>query len=291
MNHAFLIMAYNEPMLLARIVDRLKAPNHYMFIHIDKKSNIEEFKAYQPEDSHTVYLGGGNREKVFWGGFSQIMTEIHLMRVSYSFQERMDYFHLISGQDYPCKSNEYIDTFFESHDGQSFLGYDIPQNPELYAVRYRKYYFNDATYCDNVFLNLLKYPIKAIQKVIFLRPSIKGINKGPNWFSLHRQVIEYVLETIDRDKSFLNRLRYTSCMDETLLQTILASKKEELKINNNYLRYIKWDKNYRHGNSPLFLTNKQYNSIITSDAIFCRKVSLDVSKDLLNHLDSYLSQH
>lgn len=59
MNHAFLIMAYNEPMLLARIVDRLKAPNHYMFIHIDKKSNIEEFKASLPEDSHTVYLGGG----------------------------------------------------------------------------------------------------------------------------------------------------------------------------------------------------------------------------------------
>ena len=49
-------MAYNEPMLLARIVDRLKAPNHYMFIHIDKKSDIEEFKAYLPEDSHTVYL-------------------------------------------------------------------------------------------------------------------------------------------------------------------------------------------------------------------------------------------
>ena len=63
-------------MLLARIVNRLKAPNHYMFIHIDKKSNIEEFKAYQPEDSHTVYLGRGNREKVFWGGLSQIMTEI-----------------------------------------------------------------------------------------------------------------------------------------------------------------------------------------------------------------------
>lgn len=80
-------------------------------------------------------------------------------------------------------------------------------------------------------------------------------------------------------------------MDEIFLQTILATKQEELKIKNNYLRYIKWDKNYQHGNSPLYLTNEQYNSIITSDAIFCRKVSLEDSEDLLNHLDKYLSQH
>lgn len=72
MNHAFLIMAYNEPMLLARIVDRLKAPNHYMFIHIDKKSDIEEFKAYLPEDSHTVYLGGGIVKKCFGEVFPRL---------------------------------------------------------------------------------------------------------------------------------------------------------------------------------------------------------------------------
>lgn len=38
MNHAFLILAHDSPELLQRIVNRLKAPNHYIFIHLDIKS-------------------------------------------------------------------------------------------------------------------------------------------------------------------------------------------------------------------------------------------------------------
>lgn len=37
MNHAFLIVAHDSPELLQRIVKRLEAPNHYIFIHLDKK--------------------------------------------------------------------------------------------------------------------------------------------------------------------------------------------------------------------------------------------------------------
>ena len=39
MNHAFLIETHDSPELLQRIVDRLNAPNHYFFIHLDGKSN------------------------------------------------------------------------------------------------------------------------------------------------------------------------------------------------------------------------------------------------------------
>ena len=40
MNHAFLIQAHNYPELLADIVNLMSAPNHYFFIHIDKKATI-----------------------------------------------------------------------------------------------------------------------------------------------------------------------------------------------------------------------------------------------------------
>ena len=59
-------MAYNKPELLARIVNRLKAPNHFMFIHIDAKSNIDAFKEHISDDDHTIYLGGVI-EKVYIG--------------------------------------------------------------------------------------------------------------------------------------------------------------------------------------------------------------------------------
>ena len=38
MNHAFLITAHKYPEQLGEIVGILDAPNHYFFIHIDKKS-------------------------------------------------------------------------------------------------------------------------------------------------------------------------------------------------------------------------------------------------------------
>lgn len=36
-NHAFLILAHNQPELLSRIVSVLMAQNHYFFIHVDAK--------------------------------------------------------------------------------------------------------------------------------------------------------------------------------------------------------------------------------------------------------------
>lgn len=38
MNHAFLITAHKYPEQLGEIVRILDAPNHYFFIHIDKKN-------------------------------------------------------------------------------------------------------------------------------------------------------------------------------------------------------------------------------------------------------------
>ena len=50
MNHAFLIEAHDSPELLQRIVDRLNAPNHYLFIHLDGKSNTAKI--------NTSHIGG-----------------------------------------------------------------------------------------------------------------------------------------------------------------------------------------------------------------------------------------
>lgn len=39
-NHAFLIVAHDYPEQLAEIVHLLDAPNHFFFIHIDKKNAV-----------------------------------------------------------------------------------------------------------------------------------------------------------------------------------------------------------------------------------------------------------
>lgn len=34
LNHAFLIIAHDSPELLKRIINNVKVPNHYVFIHL-----------------------------------------------------------------------------------------------------------------------------------------------------------------------------------------------------------------------------------------------------------------
>ena len=57
MNHAFLIMAYNNPSLLGRICHRLEADNHFLFVNIDNKSELVQFRN-TCQGIHNLYVLG-----------------------------------------------------------------------------------------------------------------------------------------------------------------------------------------------------------------------------------------
>lgn len=107
MKHAFLIVAHKSPELLCLIVKKLESSNHYMYVHIDKKVDDAPFRAICKEIRHVKFYHDIN---VNWGGYSQIQCTINLLKAA--FNDNMDYYHLISGQDYPCKSNQEFDAFF-----------------------------------------------------------------------------------------------------------------------------------------------------------------------------------
>ncbi len=68
MNHAFLIMAYNNPSLLGRICHRLEADNHFLFVHIDKKSELVPFRNTCQGIHNLILLGDEERMVTNWGG-------------------------------------------------------------------------------------------------------------------------------------------------------------------------------------------------------------------------------
>lgn len=118
LRHAFLMMVHKEPELFGRIVHVLAGVNHHFFVHIDKKvSDIEPYREAVKDVPNVTFT---DRISVYHGGVSQIYCELLLYGAAYSAAHRMDYFHLISGQDYPLRSNEQFDDFFEHHAGMSF---------------------------------------------------------------------------------------------------------------------------------------------------------------------------
>lgn len=278
MNHAFLIMTYNFPEQLGEVVNLLMSENHYFFIHVDKKSDMAPFIKVVKGVEHIIFISENERIPVYWGGFSQVLAEIILLKKAYTYSVNMEYFHLISGQDFPCKSNQFIDSFFNKHLGESFMKFDTLEETrewrkKKYPNRYRIYSFSDKGTCNSFIVNLLKYPIKLVQKFVYLRPEIKDVYAGWNWFSWHRRVLEYVLKYINLHPNSLERLRYCSCMDELYFHTILHDKMQELNIVDNALRYIVWYPKRPAKTLPLVLNENEYLEIIHSDAIFCRKVN------------------
>lgn len=291
MNHAFLIIAHNHPQLLRSIVDSLQSSNHYIFIHIDLKADLSTFTdaLKDLDNKNIVFLN--NRIKVYWGGFSQIQCELLLLKAAYSFVPQMDYFHLISGVDYPCRSNKELDSFFESHNGESFMHYD--SNEEIQMWRNSKY--RDRIQSWN-FIDLFPYipiSLRHCMSTLFTffvkRRWIPDVVAGWNWFSWHRSVVYYVFSYIKKYPEYLKRFKYTTCCDEVIFHTLLQYKTTELNINKyNSLRFIEWHPKRAHSSLPLVLEETEYNEIINSSAMFCRKVDPIKSKVLIEKLKKHI---
>jgi len=279
LNHAFLIIAHDSPELLKRVIDNLRAPNHYFFIHLDKKTDIQLFNS----------MGGGvnyiDRISVNHGCFSQLMVEPMLLKSALDYPVKIDYFHLISGHDYPCQSVQKFDSFFEDNNGKSFMHFDTEQQHEAWRPRITKRY-SQWNITD---LRLNKLVFKLSNKLLnryFVKHVPMELYAGWNWFSWHRKVAEFVMKEIDNHPTYLESFRYSYCCDEVIFHTLLYKHINELNIDkDNALRYIDWFPKREYTSLPLVLDERDYDDIKASKAFFCRKVFLGKSDKLLTLLD------
>ena len=292
MNHAFLIIAHSNPIFLKKIIEQLWSMNHFFFIHIDKKQPLDNFKMIKEihNGKNIFFLTGKNRISISWGGFSLILCELNLLNEALKAKPVIDYFHLISGADYPCKSNKEFDAFFEQNKGRSFMHFDSEieigmWNKTKYLNRVKNWNFNDIQWLGKTQRRLLS----AFFNLLIKRKQIPGLVAGWQWFSWHRSLTEWVLSNIDKHRQLLYRFKYTSCSDEMFFHTLLYPHIHELNIEPyNSLRFIEWHPKRQYTTLPLILDETEYNDIIKSGAIFCRKVDPIQSQKLIKKLDKYI---
>lgn len=282
MNHAFLIIAYDSPQLLQRIIDRLETPNHFVFVHYDKKYQCPLLRVRYGE-----CLPDGERIRVTHGGFSLIQAELILLWHAMNFHERIDYFHLISGHDYPCVSNDEFDQFFEKvPQGRSFMHFDTDEQHVMWKnkieTRINKWHLREIR-CWRGF----SYVIEKSLNLLLPRKKYDGeLYAGWQWFSWHRSLVKWILSFCEYHPEFVNRFHYTNCSDEVLFHTLLYPHIEGLNIDrNNSLRYIDWTPQRKAATLPLVLDERDYQAILDSGALFCRKCYGDQSSKLISLLD------
>ena len=104
--HAALIVAYKDIELLNRIISNMSNDFEF-FIHINKRSLnnstiIKEIKNLEKNNKIKLIT---TKYEFNWGGINHLYAIIHLSEESIKL-EKYQYFHLISGQDFPV-ANEY----------------------------------------------------------------------------------------------------------------------------------------------------------------------------------------
>ena len=107
--NAYLILVHQNTYSLEVLLKLLDDEQNDFFIHVDKKFNNFDYQKYSNmiSKSSIYYLKDDNRVDVVWGGYQQIEAEYELLKEATN-TGNYAYYHLLSGQDLPLKSNKYI---------------------------------------------------------------------------------------------------------------------------------------------------------------------------------------
>ena len=138
--HAYCIIAHQDPVMLHVMVAMLDHPLNDIYIHIDKKSDINPFLSISAKHSKVCFLP--ERISVEWGGTSQIDVELLIFEYALSHGE-YSYFHMMSGQDLPIKSQEYIHDFMDNqHPNYEFVTVNHPDESYWKDLEYKTRYYH-----------------------------------------------------------------------------------------------------------------------------------------------------
>ena len=287
MRIAILILMHEYTDLQRILIDHLSR-DFDLYIHVDKKTKID----IDLIRKQNVYVF--KRFKVYWGSLNQIRATILLLqeakRLSY------DRYIIISGSDFPIKSNSEIIEFFKKHDEEYLEYFRLPYSgwrddnggldriDFFYTNAYRKSTKRKVAMYASLGIDFIdvKIVIPMLKRMHVHRKRMKmPYFGGSNWMNLSNHCVDEILKFIRQNPWYIRRFRYTRCADEIFFQTILCNFAENIKINNDNLRYIDWANGPE---KPRILRINDLEKLKESKCLFARKFDLNVDMQVVNKL-------
>lgn len=272
MKHAYLILAHNKLDVLKRLLLAIDDLRNDIYIHIDKKASFSIDDLYVCKSKLYIIP---DRLDVRWGDFSLVLAELNLMNEAVN-NGSYSYMHILSGVDFPIKSQDYIHQFCDTHQGTEFIGFSKNVTEKELLWRSQHYFLFSKDFQSR---NLYKRCIRALFIKIqdfccFYRNNIE-IKKGPQWCSFTSDFCRYILS----QKEYIYKIfSHTYCPDELFIQTLCWNSEFRNKIysyDNEFIgcmRYIPW----YNGELRSFSENDFFN-MKESQCWFARKFT---SKDI-----------
>lgn len=204
---------------------------------------------------------------VSWGDISICDAEISLYSAVINSHKNYDRIHLLSGLDFPLKSQNEIHDFFDCHQDEEFIDLRTDIN---FEKRMKYYYFFLRESRGNKLLTFIRR-LSLFPQLLFVNRLKKSPLKfafGSNWTSLTLRALNEIVSVYRKNrKLFL----FTSCSDEHFQQMILLSNGSFHFSKLGNVRYIDWSQRLC---SPKVLINDDYSNLMKSQCMFARKFDM-----------------
>ncbi len=289
MEKAYIILAHKNIEQLNRLLEQLNDDASYFFIHIDLKLPDNELSTlnWLPDRMQMV-----KRLDTKWADFSLVEATLNAMEAVKATNKEFVSVNLLSGQDYPIKSNNYINNFFKNKDQRILIEYYQLPNYDKWSPRGGLYRV------DKFFFGMKSHELLGSKTLNFLGNIFPGLKRnqpynllpfaGSQWWTIDMYALNYILGFVKIHPAYSTFHKDTFAPDEIFFHTILLNSKDKRirnSIANNNKRFIRW----KHSgmSHPELLQEEDLHDIMKSDSLFARKFDLEEHPGILDMIDKH----
>lgn len=275
--HLIIAHNYPSPKNLVRFIDLLKYEDDLVYIHVDLKFDITEFKIYFSNHSNVRFIK--NRVKVYWASYSMVQATVNSFNEILDEVTEFNYLNLLSGQDYLLKPIKLFHNFLHSQPGKAFM-HCLDVNTEWTEAKCRvaQYHLTNFKFPGKYQLQNLINFIFSVRRI----PENMTIVGRSQWFTISKKHIEYIVSSFKENIKLVRFFKLTWAPDEFIFQTILFNSAYKEDIVNDNLRFIDWSEGEKN---PKTFTTKDFNLIIESNQFFARKFDINIDSKILDLID------
>jgi len=277
---AYLILAHANPGQLARLVNALPSSSPVL-IHFDLRAPDAVYQEVRQLLASRPMLHFVKRQKCWWASFGIVEGTINLIQGLDTLEVPYDYATLLSGADYPIKSNFEIASYLDCNRGSEFIESFLLTAPNRWSkeggysksprrVLGRHFHFRSR---------MIRLP--------GMRTMPAGLKPygGSQWWTLSRESIRYIAEFIRRTPKMVSFFRGCFAPDESFIQTVVSNSSLAGRVSGDNLRIAIWGRPLPP--YPATLTMDDQDLLRSSSRHFARKFDPKVDSRILDVLDKW----
>lgn len=305
----YLILAYNDPKHLKRMIERLDDSADFL-IHIDKKTDITPFIDLLAGNGNVSFIE--QRVNIFWGGYSIIQAELNLVREALTKGENYLRYVLLSGSDYPIKKTSEIYGFFEKNADVEYIraiNLDKLEDKKLFGIhidRMQKHDYPGIKKTNTYWFNRLRAGMNFILRLFPMPKKYRhhkfDIYHGSQWWALTGPCLKDLMAKYDANPQDYENFKIGFASDEKFFHTLFFNSrfasKNQVKGPDNPITMKDRHKGDTSKQTSLlanihiidetmtkWFTIEDFDRVKMSDKLFVRKVSTQHSGTLLDKID------